>query len=77
MTAIMQLFVVIEVQLLNVFPPSLIVLTKQGGSDILTHIMPLIKPHRHERHHTIKKLKVCNLQSIFFHLGYSTTCTLS
>ena len=66
MTAVMQLFVVIEIQRLKVkYVFSLIVITKQGGGNILTQIMPFINPHRHEKHHSRKQLKVCNLQSGF------------
>ena len=50
MTADMQLFVGIQIQLFKVISSlSLIVLTNQGGVDILTQIMPFIKPDRHER----------------------------
>ena len=35
---------------------SLIILTKQGGGEILTQIMPFIKPCRHESHHRSKLL---------------------
>ena len=77
MTAVMQLFIIKEIQLFKVnWFSSLIVLTKQGGGDILTHIITFINPHRHERHHIRNSLRVCNLKVGFFSSGNSTNCTL-
>ena len=56
MTDVMRIFIVREIQLFKVkFKKiSLIFLTKIGSSKVLAHIMPFIKPHRHEKHHISK-----------------------
>ena len=34
----------------------ILILRKTGEKRVLTHIMPFIEPHRHERYHSIKLL---------------------
>ena len=63
MAAVTQIFLVTEIQLFKVKHVfSLIVLTKQRGSDILTQIMTFIKTHRNEKYYSSNQLNVCKLQ---------------
>ena len=49
----MQIFIVREIKLFKVkyIYISLFVLAKQGGGEVLTRIVPFIKPRIHERYH--------------------------
>ena len=53
MIAVMQIFIVREIQLFKV-KKSLIFLTNQGSGEVLTRIMHFIKPHMHESRNSSK-----------------------